>query len=114
MNVLTCYCLAACLALSGCSSVMSHTGPDMGYYPGTRASVTILADEQTNWIIKPLALLDLPFSALLDTLLLPWDCIRNNENPEDKSPRARILRSEQQAQSQQYPERDDHSAIPLQ
>ena len=34
------------LATSGCSSVMSHTGPNQGYYPGTRASVDMLKDDK--------------------------------------------------------------------
>ncbi|EBW5957087.1 YceK/YidQ family lipoprotein, partial [Salmonella enterica subsp. enterica serovar Heidelberg] len=32
------------LLLSGCSSVMSHTGGKEGTYPGTRASATMIGN----------------------------------------------------------------------
>lgn len=89
--------LFACCSLAGttgCSSVMSHTGPSQGYYPGTRASAAIIADDQTSWALKPLALIDLPFSAVMDTLLLPWDYARADDNKADDSPRERVLQSE--------------------
>lgn len=73
---------------------MSHTGPSQGYYPGTRASASILVDEQSSWALKPLALIDLPFSAVMDTLLLPWDYARSDNDKSADSPRERILRSE--------------------
>ena len=64
------------LATSGCSSVMSHTGPNQGYYPGTRASVDMLKDDNTSWAMMPLVALDLPFSAVMDTVLLPYDAFQ--------------------------------------
>jgi len=73
---------------------MSHTGPNQGYYPGTRASADILADGNSSWALKPLALIDLPFSAVLDTLLLPWDYARSDDDKSIDSPRERILQSE--------------------
>ncbi|KFD22305.1 outer membrane lipoprotein [Tatumella ptyseos ATCC 33301] len=63
---------------TGCSSVMSHTGPEQGYYPGTRANTEILSDSHTRWPVKTLAALDYPFSAVMDTLLLPWDYYRRD------------------------------------
>ncbi|AGB80414.1 Predicted periplasmic lipoprotein [Serratia rubidaea] len=84
------------LATSGCSSVMSHSGPDMGYYPGTRASMNLLKDKETGWAMKPLVALDLPFSAVMDTVLLPYDYLRADSDKTADSPRERILRSEQQ------------------
>jgi uncharacterized protein YceK len=84
------------LATSGCSSVMSHTGPNQGYYPGTRASVDMLKDDNTSWAMMPLVALDLPFSAVMDTVLLPYDYLRSGNDATADSPKARIMRSEQQ------------------
>ena len=52
---------------------MSHTGGKEGTYPGTRASATMIGDDETNWGTKSLAILDMPFTAVMDTLLLPWE-----------------------------------------
>ncbi len=81
------------LTTSGCSSVMSHTGASQGYYPGTRASADLIADDNTSWVIKPLAAIDLPFSAVLDTVLLPWDYFRTDHD----SAHERVLQSEKMA-----------------
>lgn len=59
------------ISLSGCSSVMSHTGGKEGTYPGTRSSAQTLGDSDTNWGVKSLVALDMPFTAVMDTLLLP-------------------------------------------
>lgn len=91
--------LLACLSLAGtggCSSFMSHSGPDQGYYPGTRASAKIVADSDSGWVMRPLAAIDLPFSAVLDTLLLPFDYYRSGRDKTGDSPRERVLRSEQE------------------
>lgn len=82
------------LSASGCSSVMSHTGPDQGYYPGTRANNQILTDNDTHWPIKTLAVLDYPFSAVMDTLLLPWDYYRTEHHSGGNSLRAQVEKSE--------------------
>ncbi|NNT13631.1 YceK/YidQ family lipoprotein, partial [Escherichia coli] len=66
--------------LGGCSSVMSHTGGKEGTYPGTRASATMIGDDETNWGTKSLAILDMPFTAVMDTLLLPWDVFRKDSS----------------------------------
>ncbi|MCC3702927.1 YceK/YidQ family lipoprotein [Rouxiella badensis] len=58
---------------SGCSSVMSHTGEYQGYYPGSKADVRMMKSNDTSWAMTPLLVLDLPFSAVMDTLLLPMD-----------------------------------------
>lgn len=87
-------------ATSGCSSVMSHTGASQSYYPGTRASAEMLTDDNTSWAIKPLALIDLPFSAVMDTLLLPWDYFRADDDKTKDSPRERVLQSEKMAGTQ--------------
>ncbi|PWC12438.1 hypothetical protein B4923_10990 [Brenneria roseae subsp. americana] len=83
-------------SLSGCSSVMTHTGGDQGYYPGTRASMNILRDDDTSWAMMPLVVLDLPFSAVADTLLLPYDYYRLGSN--NTSMRERVLHGEQENQ----------------
>jgi len=95
------YRLAGMIAVSlagtsGCSSVMTHTGSSQGYYPGTRASAEVLTDKESSWAMKPLAAIDLPFSAAMDTLLLPWDYYRAGDT---NSTRERIRRSEEQNQT---------------
>lgn len=85
------------LALTGgCSSVMTHTGPDQGYYSGTRANIDVLRSDDTSWAMTPLVVLDMPFSAVMDTLLLPYDYSRSGTGDQAASPRERIRRSEQQ------------------
>lgn len=90
---------AVCLSLtsSGCSSVMSHSGPDQGYYPGTRASADVVGDSNSGWPLRSLAAVDLPFSALLDTVLLPYDYYRSGSDKTASSPRERVLQSEKLA-----------------
>lgn len=88
-GVLTCLSLTA---TGGCSSMMTHTGPSQGYYSGTRASASVLTDKDSSWVMKPLAIVDMPFSAVLDTLLLPWDYYRAGDT---NSPGERVRRSEQ-------------------
>lgn len=70
---------------------MSHTGGKEGTYPGTRASAAMLSDDDTNWGTKSLVILDMPFTAVADTLLLPWDMFRK-----DNSVRSRVEKSEQE------------------
>ena len=65
-----------------------------GTYPGTRASATMIGDDETNWGTKSLAILDMPFTAVMDTLLLPWDVFRK-----DSSVRSRVEKSEANAQA---------------
>lgn len=89
--------LLACLALAGttgCSSVMTHSGPEQGYYSGTRAGAAVVADSNSGWVMRPLAALDLPFSAVVDTVLLPWDFYRKGSDSKGDSPRERVLQSE--------------------
>lgn len=83
-------CSAGMITLCSCSSMMSHTGGgEQGYYPGTRNSYKMLADSNTSWGLKPLVALDMPFTAVADTLLIPWDAFRT-----DKSVKARVEESE--------------------
>ncbi|EER8582712.1 YceK/YidQ family lipoprotein [Escherichia coli] len=94
-NVLLAFMICSGMTLlGGCSSVMSHTGGKEGSYPGTRASATMIGDDETNWGTKSLAILDMPFTAVMDTLLLPWDVFRK-----DSSVRSRVEKSEANAQA---------------
>lgn len=70
--------------LCGCSSIMSHSGGKEGLYSGTRANTQALSAPETSWAIKPLVALDLPFSAVMDTVLLPWDLFRNDNSLKSK------------------------------
>lgn len=62
--------LIATLTLCGCGSIISRTVPGQGhgnqYYPGVQWDVR---DSAWRW----LTILDLPFSLVFDTLLLPVD-----------------------------------------
>ncbi|GAA0483477.1 hypothetical protein GCM10009413_19570 [Tatumella punctata] len=80
---------------------MSHTGADQGYYPGTRANTEILKDDNTRWPIKTLAVVDYPFSAVMDTLLLPWDYFREDTGKSGTSLRARVAESERLAKTRE-------------
>lgn len=91
--LLTLMMCSGMVLLSGCSSVMSHTGGKEGTYPGTRASATMIGDDETNWGTKSLVILDMPFTAVMDTILLPWDLFRK-----DNSVRSRVERSEERTQ----------------
>lgn len=55
--------------------MMSHTGGKEGTYPGTRASATMIGDDETNWGTKSLAILDMPFTAVMDTLFTAVGCV---------------------------------------
>lgn len=92
--LLTLMMCSGMILLSGCASVMSHTGGKEGTYPGTRASATMIGDDETNWGTKSLAILDMPFTAVMDTLLLPWDLFRK-----DSSVRSRVEKSEESTQA---------------
>lgn len=94
LNFKTLLVSGSVMIVSGCSSVMTHTGGQEGYYPGTKASYGLLADDNTSWGLKPLVALDMPFTAVMDTVLLPWDMLRT-----DKSAKARVAESERQNQS---------------
>ncbi len=85
----------ALIATTGCSSIMSHSGGNQGYYSGTRANVEMMKSEDTGWVMTPLLVLDLPFTAVMDTVLLPYDYYRSDKDKTVNSPRERIKRSEE-------------------
>ena len=91
-NVLIKAALVGGIFLSGgCSSVMSHTGGKEGTYPGTRASAAMLGDDDSGWVAKSLVAIDMPFTAVMDTVLLPWAVFRK-----DNSVRSRVEKSDQE------------------
>jgi hypothetical protein len=51
----------------------------------------MISDDDTNWGTKSLVILDMPLTAVADTLLLPWDMLRT-----DNSVRSRVEKSEQE------------------
>lgn len=79
------------LCLCGCSSIMSHSGGKEGVYSGTRANTKALGDSDTSWALKSLIAIDLPFSAVMDTVFLPWDLYRH-----DNSLKSKVESSEKQ------------------
>ncbi|AGH72140.1 YceK/YidQ family lipoprotein [Edwardsiella piscicida] len=83
------------LLSSGCSSVMTRVGPHQGYYAGTKNDLQMIGSEESGWAMRPLLALDLPLSAVADTLLLPYDYYRADDDPATASPRARVQRAEQ-------------------
>uniref|UniRef100_UPI0036DEA669 YceK/YidQ family lipoprotein n=1 Tax=Photorhabdus sp. RM322S TaxID=3342825 RepID=UPI0036DEA669 len=90
-NKLILFCVTlGCLLISGCTSIMTHSGPIRGYYSGAQTNIEMLKDDDTGWVMKPLLAIDLPFSALLDTLLLPYDYIKSDEDQSASSPKERI------------------------
>ncbi|PHM57932.1 membrane protein [Xenorhabdus hominickii] len=78
------------LLVTGCSSIMTHNGPYQGYYSGAKANLGMLKDDNTGWVMKPLLAIDLPFSAFLDTLLIPYDYARSDQDKAGESPKHRI------------------------
>ncbi|TGD45622.1 YceK/YidQ family lipoprotein, partial [Salmonella enterica subsp. enterica serovar Poona] len=60
-------------------------------YPGTLASATMIGKYETIWGTISMAILDMPFTAVMDTILLPWDIFRK-----DSSVRSRVEKSEEE------------------
>ncbi|HDN2510378.1 MULTISPECIES: YceK/YidQ family lipoprotein [Providencia] len=78
------------LFLSGCSSIMTHAGPSDGYYPGSKNSIKMMNDDETGWVVRPLLAIDLPFSIVMDTLLIPLDYARSGDDGKEDSPKKRL------------------------
>lgn len=97
MKIVTAGCL--CLSISGCSSVMSRTGSDQGYYAGTQANMNMMKSADTSWAMMPLLMVDLPFTALMDTALLPYDYLRSSNDKATESLKTRIQQEEEKNQA---------------
>lgn len=79
---LICYLFANII---GCTSVVEHTQGAYGIYPGVRADADIFVEameceksiisfpRSVCILINVYTVIDMPFSAVLDTLLLPID-----------------------------------------
>jgi uncharacterized protein YceK len=69
--------LLALPCVTGCASAGAHCeGPTDRIYPGVRKSTDYLAHEEDPGVIGWLSsVIDLPFSAVLDTLCLPFDAV---------------------------------------
>ena len=84
--------VAILVLCSGCSTVLSHTATDsvVGPYSGVRLDCDLIgsANEKnpdfgaTPWII-PFCVIDIPLSAALDTVFLPYDLFQHQ--PETQS-----------------------------
>ena len=68
-------CLAAAiLFLTGCASISARWRGERGKaYPGVRMDVEHVKNYQTEGEL--IAILDIPLSALVDTLFIPWDVV---------------------------------------
>lgn len=88
---------ATILFLAGCSSIMGHVAPYENYYPGVDHNITMLKDDNNGWLMRSLLVLDLPFTAVLDTALLPYDYYRSSG--EKKSSRQRVSESDKKKQA---------------
>lgn len=67
------------LLLSGCATITSHTigeNPKNSFYAGTQLDFTMLPDCVGCW-------LDLPFSVVADTLMLPFDTWHYYHTPDN-------------------------------
>ena len=69
----------------GCCSIGAHAHPDerLGLYPGVRADADIVKRHPGEivilpWFVYPFVVVDLPLSAVLDTVLLPIDLARDS------------------------------------
>lgn len=94
-------------SLTGCSSIVSHTGGNQGYYLGTKANHEMITNSNTEWTVKSLAIADYPFSLAMDTLMLPWDYFRR-QNSVQGSLRSRVLASENSSSADNMPPRYHH------
>jgi len=89
INIAVCVVLAICV--QSCASVGQHTrnigSSKSNIYSGTKLDVTVIrtatglertGGEGQDWAksLAPIAMLDLPFSLTMDTLLLPVDLVR--------------------------------------
>jgi len=88
--------IIVCFALSGCGSLAYRTNQPAyvrpGLYPGVRLDAHVLSQDSQgsgdwspvwlNEMVKLCSLLDMPFSFLVDTLLIPFDLSPENSESE--------------------------------
>lgn len=72
--------LSACASLDARSSGPPGTSPDP--YEGTSANAAVVGSPSRWDAALPLHLVDLPLSAVLDTLLLPFDLYAQDDEPD--------------------------------
>lgn len=92
-----CLLVILCSVLNGCSSMMTHSGNDEPYYPGTIANNKTIGNAKNPWNVRLLAVMDYPFSLILDTVLFPWDYFHHAETGK-KSLREKVADSEKKSQ----------------
>jgi uncharacterized protein YceK len=86
--------LLASAICCGCSSIWYHSygKEEAGVYLGTRDDAHLLGHPGEISVPEPfgypMCLIDLPFSAVTDTLLLPWDMTRSRTNTPSSSDQA--------------------------
>ncbi len=76
---------------------MTHAGPYEGYYPGASRDIEMASNDEHGWMMRTMLLVDLPFSAALDTVLLPYDYYLSTDGR--KSARETIAASEKEKQA---------------
>ncbi|WP_111738724.1 YceK/YidQ family lipoprotein [Leminorella richardii] len=96
-TLLSIFASATMFSQSGCSSIMGHVAPYEGYYPGVEHNVDMLQDDKNGWVMRSLLAVDLPFTAVLDTALLPYDYYRSSSGKE--SSRKRVADSDKKKQA---------------
>ena len=72
-------CVSSGIFVGGCGSASSHMADAQGLYPGVRSDLRDLTDPAKGDDLILVA--DLPFSAALDTVLLPLDLINDHTGP---------------------------------
>lgn len=78
--------LAVLLALPGCAAVEARRADGATeFYAGTRENVAQLRDPdpEDRPLRRLMYVVDIPFSALLDTLLIPYDWMRRKSDQPD-------------------------------
>ena len=78
MNAKAMGCIAVCLLLTGCGSVMGRTTLAEGetWYPGVKTDIAVIRGDSEydyNYLQGTLWTLDTPLSFIGDTLMLPVD-----------------------------------------
>lgn len=79
----------ATLVAPGCASVLARSlRPDDAPYVGARSGWEEVTGPNRQVSERAFFALDLPFSAVLDTVLLPWDLLAMPDNDPEEEPEA--------------------------